>query len=197
MSENKELSEPKLIVCPNKRCQETFNNRMGKKRHLDSGKCKGTPPGSSTSKIVSVDGKYFCDECQTFITHRNNIWRHKKLCKSNKENSTYTCTFLGCQKVFMFKSKFYRHLKTHNRELYQCNKCFRSYTRKDQYESHINNCNEVFPSMIDVHSQDLVSSSGYESRSIQSVSIETPDPNSAAVLRNTVPVNDSVSVSDS
>ena len=60
---------------------------MEKKRHLESKKCQGLPPETSSSlkSIVKRDNGYLCLLCNTEIKHSNNISRHKKLCKKSKK----------------------------------------------------------------------------------------------------------------
>ena len=87
--------DSKRFSCRNEGCFLTFNNRMSKKRHLDSGKCKGVyiekPPNTI---IKNNDGTYLCTDCGQNIVHQNNTSRHKKLCKKS-ERKSHQCTVCG------------------------------------------------------------------------------------------------------
>ena len=97
------------------------------------------------ASIVSLaDGKYLYNICQTIITHKNNISRHKKRCKVNKTEHTY-----ACDKSFLYKLKLKRPMESHNtnNQVNMCSKCVKTYLHADHYEKHVNKCTSVFPAM--------------------------------------------------
>ena len=120
-----------LISCPNVGCRMTFKYRMEKKRHLESNKCKGTLPDNK-KPIVKMDGEsnsYLCLNCNKTIKHKNNIGRHKKLCKQGQVKPLLVCDV--CNKHFKFKSKFEIHKKIHTRTVFNCRSCDKNFKRSD------------------------------------------------------------------
>ena len=120
------------LRCPNVGCNMVFKYRMERKRHVDNGKCKGTPPqktkdyGLMQNVSILENGAYLCGICKTEIKFKNNIYRHKRLCKGpQKFKPTFSCGV--CDKVFVFKSKLQEHVKVHNNEALICEKCYRSF----------------------------------------------------------------------
>ena len=139
------MSSPTVLTCPNDGCEKIFNHRMEKKRHLDSGKCKGKPSKNNDGvmqNITNLDSGYFsCDICKIEIKYYSNISRHKMLCKGQKQKKTFPC--LTCGMTFNFKSKSEKHLETH-KEALVCDKCDRFFRRIDFFQKHVLKCNSSY-----------------------------------------------------
>ena len=114
------------IPCPNDGCTETFANRMAKKRHLEKGKCVGTPKDQQLI-IKCTDGTFQCTVCQKIIKQQNNVSRHRKRCKGAEPapKPVWSCNL--CDSVFDFESKLKQHMVVHSKSLHTCPKCDKTY----------------------------------------------------------------------
>ena len=110
----------KSTTCINVGCRLTFSHRETRRRHINSGKCKGVPPQTVQHKVESFekkDGNFICNKCKVVITHRNNIRRHLKSCMLKKgvkvklQCTLCTAEFV-CSKCDMVFQREY-HMKKH------------------------------------------------------------------------------------
>ena len=125
------------IPCPNEGCQEIFANRMGKSRHLKSGKCRGKNPESNDLKTLfqkNDDGTYACIQCQNTIKHATNLKRHASKCET-KTKEKHICG--TCGKEFARRSKLKVHEGIHRRARFICNQCNKSFKRNDHFKKHV------------------------------------------------------------
>ena len=135
---------------------------MARKRHIDSGTCKGTIPVSIADSFIPCDdGSFQCIQCEMVISKKNNLARHVTRCKREKKNNNekenktkIQCAF--CSFSCLYESKLIQHQKKHERETLTCTKCSKIYKRRDHYESHLercdgsgSSCSQLVPSMSD------------------------------------------------
>ena len=111
------LSSTKVLQCINVGCRLTFSHRETRRRHTNSGKCKGVPPQTVQHKVESFekkDGNFICNKCKVVITHRNNIGRHLKSCMLKKGVKVkLQCTL--CTAEFDYLSQLHKHQKVHEK----------------------------------------------------------------------------------
>ena len=125
------------IPCPNEGCQEVFANRMGKSRHLKSGKCRGKNPESNDLKTLfqkNDDGTYACIQCQNTIKHATNLKRHASKCET-KTKEKHICG--TCGKEFARRIKLKIHEGIHRRARFICNQCNKSFKRNYHFKKHV------------------------------------------------------------
>ena len=133
------------ISCPNDGCNETFGNRMAKKRHLDNNKCLGVPKDKQDSVVKCANGSFQCTLCNKFIKQQNNVSRHRKICKGSEHTKpVWQCDF--CDLSYPFESKLKKHMLVHDKHLLICPKCNKLYKRLDHFSRHIQSCDDFVPS---------------------------------------------------
>ena len=72
--------------CPNDGCGKVFNNRMTRHRHLSQKKCHGKPvENSMDTDFEKVENHFVCKACKKTIAQRNNLKRHREVCKGEKD----------------------------------------------------------------------------------------------------------------
>ena len=127
-------------------CNEMFNNRMSRKRHMS--KCQLPKPDEQISAkenfdYDSVNDVCICKICSTVVKHRNNTSRHANECKLNPAvKSTpkeFPCLSPMCGKVFQYRSKLKQHSVVHREQLIciYCNKVFKS---EVPFNKHVETC---------------------------------------------------------
>jgi len=129
------------VKCPNLGCPETFNNRMGKSRHLRSGKCCGQTQTKKTHQSLAfedyVDGDFTCTMCGSTIKHRNNLARHMKMCVFKKRHK---CPY--CDQEYNTRTKLKFHLSSDHggNKQFKCGTCGRGFKSAEKYDIHAMNC---------------------------------------------------------
>ena len=146
---------------------------MEKKCHLDNNDCEGIPVepinNYELKGNIRKNGEvYSCGACNTVIKHINNLSRHRKFCEGSKSKAVFSCVI--CTKEFAYASKLKEHQKTHDRSIYNCEKCYQQFKRNDNFQKHTAKCSEVRPSMLLGNG-----STGVLNSTINDIKTEQPD----------------------
>merc|ERR1712000_581819 len=129
------------------KCNKNFANKRNLQTHINSIHLKvkfscefcdyqSTEKGHLKTHINTVHLKlkpFQCDECdQSFgyssalKTHVDSV--HKKI--------RFHCSFDGCDKSFLSKSQFSKHLKLHEGQVNLCDLCGKTFTTKQHLNNH-------------------------------------------------------------
>lgn len=133
----------KTYICKWESCNKSFNQRQKMFRHLKvhSGykpfKCDQCHKSFTNDETLkqhlrthSGEKPYVCDVCDKRFSTSSSLKVHKRIHTGEKP---LECPI--CKKRFTESSNYNKHLKTHNKE-FQCNICFKQFSKKKGLERH-------------------------------------------------------------
>ena len=88
----------------------------------------------------------------------------------------------SAKKVFSRSDRLKPQIETHNKVPLVWNKCYREFVRKDNFDRHINSCNEVLPSFVSY--DEFTSPSDQQSDNVPSMSDQEVDDHEAVSREN-------------
>ena len=141
-------------TCPEENCKVGFTSKVKYIRHLR------THHNFSNEEILARGGTVAkpvesvqCNMCGVTI-NKYCLTDHMKLLHGIANSPDYTCQ--DCGKVFRTKKNFTRHARMHlpdNEKKFQCNICYKGFTKKVVFDGHMNSHLNLKPFKCKVCSQ--------------------------------------------
>lgn len=97
---------------------------------------------SSPCPLTEQKKRWRCDTCGNIFVRKFTLDRHKKIHEKPKKKKTLI-TCLCCPKTFFKKSRMLRHVQTHTRKKYECERCGKKYVREMYFSQHRQRCAAV------------------------------------------------------
>ena len=83
----------------------------------------------------------FCKQKNKVFSSAYNLKRHIKICKPKVQPVHHICMEPYCGRRFEKACLLARHVETHSKPTYVCERCWTEYKRPDKFASHQQHCN--------------------------------------------------------